>query len=146
MSMYSMFAGGRVGARWVLGIMPHISATIIIQLMTAVVPSLSKLAQKKVAEPSHQHVIFSQRCPVWGRVRGQRAGKILSTGWCLKVIWWWIGGLVSHSHDDDTTTGTVLLMWLANKSLSVESAMASPDTAGIIAWVDQAAGIHHVPP
>ena len=46
-SMYSMFTGGAlercaVGA---LGIMPYISATIIIQLMTAVVPSLSKLAR-----------------------------------------------------------------------------------------------------
>src|SRR5437762_10951367 len=49
LGMYSMFTGGAlercaVGA---LGIMPYISATIIIQLMTAVVPKLSKLAREE---------------------------------------------------------------------------------------------------
>src|SRR5258705_518997 len=49
LSMYSMFTGGAlehcaVGA---LGIMPYISATIIIQLLTAVVPTLSKLAREE---------------------------------------------------------------------------------------------------
>ena len=49
LGMYSMFTGGAlehcaVGA---LGIMPYISATIIIQLLTAVVPRLSKLAREE---------------------------------------------------------------------------------------------------
>src|SRR6478609_7946739 len=49
LGMYSMFTGGAlehcaVGA---LGIMPYISATIIIQLLTAVVPTLSKLAREE---------------------------------------------------------------------------------------------------
>ena len=49
MGMYSLFTGGgfencAVGA---LGIMPYISATIIIQLLTAVVPQLSKLAREE---------------------------------------------------------------------------------------------------
>src|SRR5512140_2220459 len=49
MGIYSMFTGGAlehcaVGA---LGIMPYISATIIIQLLTAVVPQLSKLAREE---------------------------------------------------------------------------------------------------
>src|SRR5580700_7858812 len=48
MNMYSMFTGGAlencaVGA---LGIMPYISATIVMQLLTAVVPSLSKMARE----------------------------------------------------------------------------------------------------
>src|SRR5262249_34667303 len=47
LGMYSMFTGGAlercaVGA---LGIMPYISATIILQLLTAVFPTLSKLAR-----------------------------------------------------------------------------------------------------
>jgi hypothetical protein len=47
--MYSLFTGGgfencAVGA---LGIMPYISATIIIQLLTAFIPSLSKLAREE---------------------------------------------------------------------------------------------------
>src|SRR6058998_2935044 len=49
LDMYSMFTGGAlekcaVGA---LGIMPYISATIIIQLLTAVIPTLSKLAREE---------------------------------------------------------------------------------------------------
>src|SRR5436309_7015967 len=49
LGMYSMFTGGAfehcaIGA---LGIMPYISATIIIQLLTAVIPKLSKLAREE---------------------------------------------------------------------------------------------------
>src|SRR5512142_317922 len=49
LGMYSLFTGGAlehcaVGA---LGIMPYISATIIIQLLTAVIPTLSKLAREQ---------------------------------------------------------------------------------------------------
>src|SRR5437867_7007483 len=49
LGMYSLFTGGAlehcaVGA---LGIMPYISATIIIQLLTAVLPTLSKLAREE---------------------------------------------------------------------------------------------------
>ena len=47
--MYSMFTGGAMErcALGSLGIMPYISATIILQLMTAVVPSLSKLSREE---------------------------------------------------------------------------------------------------
>src|SRR6185503_20506803 len=53
LGIYSMFTGGAlehcaVGA---LGIMPYISATIIIQLLTAVVPRLSKLAREEGGRP-----------------------------------------------------------------------------------------------
>src|SRR2546428_762411 len=49
LGMYSLFTGAAlehcaVGA---LGIMPYISATIIIQLLTAVIPTLSKLAREE---------------------------------------------------------------------------------------------------
>ena len=46
--LYNMFTGGALvkGAVCALGIMPYISAQIIFQLMTAVVPSLSRLQQE----------------------------------------------------------------------------------------------------
>jgi preprotein translocase subunit SecY len=46
--LYNMFTGGALlkGAICALGIMPYISASIIFQLMTAVVPSLSRLQQE----------------------------------------------------------------------------------------------------
>src|SRR6185369_7160072 len=49
LGMYSLFTGGALErcAIGSLGIMPYISATIIIQLLTAVVPQLSKLAREE---------------------------------------------------------------------------------------------------
>jgi len=48
MGLYNMFTGGALTrcAVCALGIMPYISASIIFQLMTAVVPSLSRLQQE----------------------------------------------------------------------------------------------------
>ena len=49
LGMYSMFTGGALERCAVgsLGIMPYISATIIIQLLSAVIPTLSKLAREE---------------------------------------------------------------------------------------------------
>lgn len=46
--MYNMFTGGALlkGAIFGLGVMPYISASIIMQLMGAVVPSLARLQQE----------------------------------------------------------------------------------------------------
>ena len=48
LGMFNMFAGGAVGrmAIFALGIMPYISASIIIQLMTSVIPSLDALKKE----------------------------------------------------------------------------------------------------
>ncbi|MBL9214096.1 MAG: preprotein translocase subunit SecY [Opitutaceae bacterium] len=48
MGLYNMFTGGALtkGAVCALGIMPYISASIIFQLLTAVVPMLSRLQQE----------------------------------------------------------------------------------------------------
>jgi preprotein translocase subunit SecY len=48
LSLYNMFTGGALvkGAVFALGIMPYISASIIFQLMSAVVPALSRLQQE----------------------------------------------------------------------------------------------------
>src|SRR5512137_2209187 len=49
LGIYSMFTGGALEhcAIGALGIMPYISATIIVQLLTAVIPQLSKLAREE---------------------------------------------------------------------------------------------------
>src|ERR671916_628055 len=48
LGMFNMFAGGAVErmAIFALGIMPYISASIIVQLMTAVIPSLEQLKKE----------------------------------------------------------------------------------------------------
>ena len=70
LGMYSMFTGGAlehcaVGA---LGIMPYISATIIIQLLTAVIPTLSKLAREEGGRTKIIHMAGTSPCSsAWGR-------------------------------------------------------------------------------
>jgi preprotein translocase subunit SecY len=48
LGMFNMFAGGAVGrmAIFALGIMPYISASIIVQLMTSIVPQLEQLKKE----------------------------------------------------------------------------------------------------
>src|SRR6266550_5383447 len=121
LGMYSMFTGGAlekcaVGA---LGIMPYISATIIIQLLTAVVPRLSKLAREE-----------------GGRTKVIQYGRYLTVLLCLgqgfffarefqtgtfipnfpgnlvlyENLWWYYLQTVLIM-----TTGTLLLMWLGEQ-------------------------------
>ena len=78
LGLYSMFTGGAlehcaVGA---LGIMPYISATIIIQLLTAVLPGLSKLAREEGGRPK---IIQYGRYLTVLLCLGQ--GFVMSLGW-----------------------------------------------------------------
>ncbi|WP_455854481.1 preprotein translocase subunit SecY [Ensifer canadensis] len=59
LGLFNMFAGGAVErmAIFALGIMPYISASIIVQLMTSVVPALEQLKKEGEAGPQdHQPV------------------------------------------------------------------------------------------
>src|SRR5208282_5554265 len=129
LGMYNTFAGGAsercaVGA---LGIMPYISATIIIQLLTAVWPKLSKLAREEN-----------------GRSKIIQYGRYLTVLLCLGQGWFFamgyehperifgqgIGQLVLYTPDHILwyriqatlimTTGTMLLMWLGEQIRSEE--------------------------
>jgi preprotein translocase subunit SecY len=153
MGMYSMFTGGgfeklAVGS---LGIMPYISATIVLQLLQAVVPSLSKMAREE-----------------GGRAKLIQRGRYLTVGLCL------IQGLVmtiSWEHpsqvfggftggNDQThgglvlihniwwyrlqttvilTTGTVLLMWLGEQitDRGIGNGISLIITIGILARLPQ---------
>src|SRR5580658_4398940 len=122
LNMYSMFTGGgfercAVGA---LGIMPYISATIILQLLQAVVPFLSKLARE---EGGRSKLVQYGRVLTLFLCLGQ--GFFLAMGWeragdifkgfsgnlvLIHPIWWYrIQTTVILS------TGTMLLMWLGEQ-------------------------------
>src|SRR6266480_7322794 len=124
LDMYSMFTGGAlekcaVGA---LGIMPYISATIIIQLLTAVVPRLSKLARE---EGGRTKLIQYGRYLTVLLCLGQ--GLVMAIGWenPEKIFGQGIGQLVLYSPSHiwfyrlqtvlALTTGTMLLMWLGEQ-------------------------------
>jgi preprotein translocase subunit SecY len=122
LGMYSLFTGGgfehcAVGA---LGIMPYISSTIILQLLQAVIPSLSKMARE---EGGHTKIIQIGRvltlflCLAQGLVMAigwERAGDIFKgfPGSLVMIhpLWWYrIQTMVI------LTTGTMLLMWLGEQ-------------------------------
>ena len=123
LGMYSMFTGGgfercAVGA---LGIMPYISATIILQLLQAVIPFLSKLSRE---EGGRAKLIQYGRVMTLFLCLGQ--GFVMAVGWehagdifkgfgdqslvMIHPIWWYrIQTTVI------LTTGTMLLMWLGEQ-------------------------------
>ncbi|HXC97929.1 MAG TPA: preprotein translocase subunit SecY, partial [Verrucomicrobiae bacterium] len=126
LSMYNLFSGGAlqncaVGA---LGIMPYISSTIVLQLLTAVVPSLSKLARE---DGGRVKIIKYGRYLTVLICIGQ--GLLMTLGWenprnvpgfsdfqgDLVIyhgawIWWYRFQTVVL-----LTTGTLLLMWLGEQ-------------------------------
>jgi preprotein translocase subunit SecY len=124
LGMYSMIAGGALErcAIGALTIIPYISATIILQLMTAVVPQLSKLARE---EGGRTKIIQYGRYLTVLLCLGQ--GFVMAIGWehPESVFGRGIGRLVLYSDEHIwwyriqttllLTTGTMLLMWLGEQ-------------------------------
>ncbi len=150
LGMYSLFTGGAlehcaVGA---LGIMPYISATIIIQLLTAVIPTLSKLARE---EGGRTKIIQYGRYLTVLLCLGQ--GLVMAIGWENpgKLFQGWSAGrlvLYSDSHIWFyrlqtllmLTTGTLLLMWLGEQitDRGIGNGVSLVITIGILARLPQA--------
>ena len=122
LNMYSLFTGGAlencaVGA---LGIMPYISATIVMQLLTAVVPSLSKLAREdngRVKIIKYSRYLTVLLCIGQGFFMAyswENPSTIFSgfTGDLVvyQNIWWYRFQTVLI-----LTTGTLLLMWMGEQ-------------------------------
>jgi preprotein translocase subunit SecY len=148
LGMYSMFTGGAlehcaVGA---LGIMPYISATIIIQLLTAVIPRLSKLARE---EGGRTKIIQYGRYLTVLLCLGQ--GLVMALGWenassvfsgfqgnlvLYQNLWWYrIQTLIV------LTTGTLLLMWLGEQisERGIGNGISLVISIGILARLPKAA-------
>src|ERR1017187_8546450 len=152
LGMYSLFTGGAlehcaVGA---LGIMPYISATIIIQLLTAVIPTLSKLARE---EGGRTKIIQYGRYLTVLLCLGQ--GMVMAIGWenpeKLFPQWNTADRLVLYSDAHIwfyrlqtllmLTTGTMLLMWLGEQitERGIGNGVSLVITIGILARLPQAA-------
>src|SRR5262245_6984901 len=151
LGMYSMFTGGAlercaVGA---LGIMPYISATIILQLLTAVVPRLSKLARE---EGGRAKIIQYGRYLTVLLCLGQ--GLFMAVGWehasnlfpqftgdllttsMRGAVWWYRIQTVII-----LTTATLLLMWLGEQitERGIGNGISLVISIGILARLPQAA-------
>ena len=148
LGMYSLFTGGALErcAIGSLGIMPYISATIIIQLMTAVLPGLSKLARE---EGGRAKIVQYGRYLTVILCLGQ--GFVMAIGWenPAKIFDGFSGELVLS---DSTwwyriqtvlvlTTGTLLLMWLGEQitERGIGNGISLVITIGILARLPQAA-------
>src|SRR5215472_15947022 len=149
LGMYSLFTGGALEhcAIGALGIMPYISATIIIQLLTAVVPQLSKLVRE---EGGRTKIIQYGRYLTVLLCLGQ--GLFMAFGWENpdKIFGQGIGQLVLYRpehiwfHRIQTTlvltTGTMLLMWLGEQitDRGIGNGVSLVITIGILARLPQA--------
>ncbi len=125
MGMYSMFTGGALErcAIGALGIMPYISATIIIQLLSAVIPQLSKLMRE---EGGRAKIIQYGRYLTLLLCIGQGAFMTLSWARAESFFEGFNGDLLMPYMREHMwwffiqttivlTTGTMLLMWFGEQ-------------------------------
>ena len=146
LGMYNTFAGGAMErcAIGSLGIMPYISATIIIQLLTAVWPRLSKLARE---ENGRSKIVQYGRVGTLLICLGQ--GLFFAMSWehpqnlfhgftgslVLDPGWWYRIQTVLIM-----TTGTMLLMWLGEQitERGIGNGVSLVITIGIVARLPRA--------
>ncbi|AHF89263.1 preprotein translocase, SecY subunit [Opitutaceae bacterium TAV1] len=128
MGLYNMFTGGALlkGAVCALGIMPYISASIIFQLMTAVVPGLARLQQEgdvgrqKIAQYTRYATVLicvvqgallilalenPNKLPGFGGYDVNVHGQIV----VISHTWFLVSGVIFM------TAGTMLLTWLGEQ-------------------------------
>ncbi len=113
---FDIFSGGALSqmAIFALGIMPYISASIILQLLTVVIPTLGKLAKegetgrKKIIKYTRYGTVLIAAIQSFGiavGLEGMSGGEFVQNpGWSFRLI-----TMIT------LTTGTVFLMWLGEQ-------------------------------
>ncbi|SKA11407.1 preprotein translocase subunit SecY [Consotaella salsifontis] len=117
LGLFNMFAGGAVGrmAIFALGIMPYISASIIIQLMTSVIPSLESLkkegeqGRKIINQYTRYGTVLLATAQAYGISVGLEHGAniVVDPGWFFRV-----------STVITLVGGTMFLMWVGEQITS----------------------------
>ncbi|KUF12509.1 preprotein translocase subunit SecY [Pseudoponticoccus marisrubri] len=109
----SMFTGGALGRMGIfaLGIMPYISASIIVQLLTAMVPSLEQLkkegeqGRKKINQYTRYGTVLLATFQAYGLAASLEAGELVTDpGWFFRA-----------SCVITLVGGTMFLMWLGEQ-------------------------------
>ncbi len=150
LSMADMFTGGALSSMAIfgLGIMPYITASIIFQLLTAIVPALSRLAHEGAIgrKKINQYVRVSTvaLCLVqgamlaWGLSRSAGTGGEGSNYIAAGVAPWEFFFYVVFS----LTVGTMFLMWLGEQidSFGIGNGISLIIMAGILSRIPQAIG------
>jgi len=122
LGLFNMFSGGALSrfTIFALGIMPYISASIIMQLMTSVSPQLEAMrkegaaGQRKISQYTRYGTVILALFQATGIsiALESQAGLVMDPGMLFRVTT--IATLV---------TGTMFLMWLVSKLPSAVSAM-----------------------
>ena len=140
----NMFSGGAISRLTIfaLGIMPYISSSIILQLLTAVVPALERLAkegeagQKKIIQYTRYGtvvlaIIQSFFIAVWleNPARFQGLQIVQFPGWSFRIL-----TVIT------LTSGTAFIMWLGEQiqEYGIGNGMSLIITAGIISRIPTA--------
>ncbi len=148
LSMADMFTGGALSSMAVfgLGIMPYITASIIFQLLTAIVPSLSRIAHEGAIgrKKINQYVRVSTvaLCVIqggmlaWGLSRAAGTGGEGSNYIAPGVAPWEFFLYVVIS----LTVGTMFLMWLGEQidQFGIGNGISLIIMAGILSRIPQA--------
>ncbi len=145
LDMFNMFSGGALQRMsiFALGIMPYISASIIMQLMTSVVPALEQLkkegqsGQRKITQYTRYGTVVLasfQSIGVAIALQGQQAGGMMvvpnqGTGFIFTAA-------------VTLVTGTIFLMWLGEQvtERGVGNGISIIIVSGIIAGLPGAIG------
>src|SRR5882672_786474 len=138
LGMFDMFSGGALGRMTIfaLNIMPYISASIIIQLLTAVSPTLEALkkegesGRKKLNQYTRYGTVFLAAVQAYGisvGLEGMRSGNssaVIDPGLSFRLV-----TVVT------LTGGTVFLMWLGEQitARGVGNGISLIIMAGIVA-------------
>jgi len=140
----NMFSGGAMSRMTIfaLGIMPYISCSIIMQLLTAVVPAFEKLAKEgksghaKITQYTRYgtvvlSVIQSYFVALWVEGLGRTEGLpiVMMPGWSFRIV-----TVLT------LTTGTIFIMWLGEQiqEHGIGNGISLVITAGIISRIPSA--------
>lgn len=118
--LYDLFVGGAFSnaAIFALGIMPYISASIIIQLMGAVVPYFQKLQQegeegrKKITQLTRYGTVLISSLQAWGvtvRLLNMEVQNLPIVPEAVQGIGWIVTTIII------LTSGTIFMMWMGEQ-------------------------------
>jgi preprotein translocase subunit SecY len=141
MGFFDMFSGGALSrvTIFALGIMPYITASIVLQLLTVVIPRLQALAKegeagrKKITEYTrYGTVAISAFQSFWMAVGIEKMGDgafVESTGWSFRIL-----TMIT------LTAGTTFIMWLGEQitERGIGNGISLIIFAGIVAGFPQA--------
>ncbi len=145
LDMFNMFSGGALerASLFALGIMPYISASIIMQLMSAVIPSLEQL--KKEGESGRRKITQYTRYGTVALATFQAVGISIAlqsqtAGGETVVVHQGVGFVVTATVS--LVTGTMFLMWLGEQitERGIGNGISMIIFAGIVAGLPAALG------